>query len=379
MQVPFAGAIDCDVHPAMPGVTALLPYLNDYWRDQIGNRHIDKLPFQLSSYPPASPLSARPDWKQAPDRDPVQLRASPADPIRNHVLDRFGLRFAICNTLHGAVALFNNDMAAALCSAVNDWVARELLDAEPRLRAAILLPAHDVELSLREIERVAPDRRFVQALFLAMGEAPLGRRSNWPLFAACERHGLTVGIHAGSTYRHAPTYAGWPSYRVEDYVAQSGAFETQLLSLIAEGVFQKFPALKAVLIESGFTWLPHFLWRTGKTWRGVRPEVPWIDRSPTEIVREHVRFTLQPVDAPLHEPEVLSRTIEHMTEQMGSDDFLLFSTDYPHWQFDGEDVLPAGLGQDTIRKMLIDNALDAYPRLREAVGGRSAEREETVS
>jgi predicted TIM-barrel fold metal-dependent hydrolase len=92
-----------------------------------------------------------------------------------------------------------------------------------------------------------------------------------------------------------------------------------------------------------------------------------------------VRFTLQPVDAPLHEPEVLSRTIEHMTEQMGSDDFLLFSTDYPHWQFDGEDVLPAGLGQDTIRKMLIDNALDAYPRLREAVGGRSAEREETVS
>ena len=379
MQIPIAGAIDCDVHPAMPRVTALLPYLNDYWRDQIGNRHIDKLPFQLSSYPPSSPLSARPDWSPAPDQGPIQLRASPPDPIRKHVLDRFGLRFAICNPLHGAVALFNNDMAAALCSAVNDWVAKELLDAEPRLRAAILLPAHDVELSLREIERVAPDRRFVQALFLAMGEAPLGRRSNWPLFAACERHGLTVGIHAGSTYRHAPTYAGWPSYRVEDYVAQSGAFETQLLSLIAEGVFQKFPALKVVLIESGFTWLPHFLWRTGKTWRGVRPEVPWIDRAPAEIVREHVRFTLQPVDAPPHAPEVLARTIEHMTEQVGSDDFLLFSTDYPHWQFDGEDVLPEGLGRDTIRKMLIDNALDAYPRLREAVGGRSAEREETVS
>ena len=50
----------------MPGVTALLPYLNDYWRDQISNRHIDKLPFQLSSYPPTSPLSARPDWRPAP-------------------------------------------------------------------------------------------------------------------------------------------------------------------------------------------------------------------------------------------------------------------------------------------------------------------------
>ena len=91
----------------------------------------------------------------------------------------------------------------------------------------------------------------MQVLFLAMGEAPLGRRANWPLFAACERHGLAVGIHAGSTYRHAPTYAGWPSYRVEDYVAQSGAFETQLLSLIAEGVFQKFTGLKVVLMEFG--------------------------------------------------------------------------------------------------------------------------------
>jgi predicted TIM-barrel fold metal-dependent hydrolase len=375
MRVPIAGAIDCDVHPAMPAMAALLTYLNEYWRDQIANRHIDKLPFQLSSYPPTSPLSMRPDWKPTSG----QAKLSPPDPIRANVLDRLALKHAICNTLHGAVALFNNDMAAAICSAVNDWAAKELLDAEPRLRASILVPAHDMELSLREIERVAPDKRFVQVLFLAMGEAPLGRRSNWPLFAACEKHGLAIGIHAGSTYRHAPTYAGWPSYRVEDYVAQSGAFETQLLSLIAEGVFQKFPGLKVVLIESGFTWLPHFLWRTGKTWRGVRPEVPWIDRSPTELVRDHVRFTLQPVDAPKSQPDVLARTIEHL----GSDDLLVFSTDYPHWQFDGEDVLPAGLGQDTIRKMLVENALDAYPRLGEVPEGGAAqggsESEETVS
>jgi uncharacterized protein len=277
------------------------------------------------------------------------------------------------------MALFNEDMAAALCAAVNDWVAEQLLDREPRLRASILVPAHNPALAVKEIERMAQDRRFVQVLLLAMGEMLLGRRLYWPIYAAAEKHQLAIGIHAGSSYHHAPMSSGWPAHRVEDYVAQSAAFESQVVSFLTEGVFQKYPSLKLVLIESGFTWLPHFLWRTGKTWRGVRPEVPWIDRSPTEIVRDHVRFTLQPVDAPKGEPEVLARVIEHMA----SDEFLLFSTDYPHWQFDGEDVVPAGLGRDTIRKMLIDNALDAYPRLREAADGGAAqngsESEEAVS
>jgi predicted TIM-barrel fold metal-dependent hydrolase len=356
MKLPLAGAIDCDLHPGMPGVRALLPYMDEYWRDQLANRHIDTLPFALSSYPPSSPLTARPDWRPASGSPAGDL-----DAIRRQALDPFRVRYAICNPLHGAVALFNDDMAAALCSAVNDWMAKELLDREPRLLASILVPAQSPELAVREIERVAPDRRFVQVLLLAMGETPLGRRVHWPIYAAAETHELAIGIHAGSTYRVAPTYSGWTSYRVEDYVAQSAAFETQLLSLVAEGVFQKFPKLKVVLIESGFTWLPTWLWRTAKTWRGVRAETPWIDRSPAEIVREHVRFTLQPIDAPRTDPAALARTLEHM----GSDRLLLFSTDYPHWQFDGEDALPDGLPGDTIRKLLVDNPLETYPRLRE--------------
>ncbi len=217
------------------------------------------------------------------------------------------------------MTLFNEDMAAALCAAVNDWVAQELLDREPRLRASILVPAHNPALAVKEIERVARDRRFVQVLLLAMGEMLLGRRLYWPIYAAAEKHQLAIGIHAGSSYHHAPMSSGWPAHRVEDYVAQSAAFESQVVSFLTEGVFQKYPSLKLVLIESGFTWLPTLLWRTTKTWRGVRPEVPWIDRPPAEIVREHVRATLQPVDAPPNNPDMLARTLEHI----GSDRMLL--------------------------------------------------------
>jgi hypothetical protein len=210
---------------------------------------------------------------------------------------------------------------------------------------------------------------------LVMGDMPLGRRIYWPIYQAAEKHGLTIGVHAGSTYRHAPTAAGWPSYQLEDYVLQGGAFENMLVSMLAEGVFHQFPKLKLVCIESGFTWLPTLLWRINKTWRGVRTEVPWIDRAPGEIMRDHVRFTLQPLDLPRHDPSQLARIID----QVGGDHLLLFSTDYPHWQFEGDNVLPGGLSESALRRIMIDNPLEAYPRLRsEAPGARPSIAEETV-
>lgn len=371
MKVPFRGGIDCDLHPGMPSALDLLPYLDDYWRDQIVNRHIDRYTFVLTSYPPNSPLSCRPDWRPASG-----FPGGGLDMIRRHALDPFGTRYAICNTLHGAIALFHEDMAAALCSAVNDWVREHLLDKEPRLRASILVSPQNPELAVAEIERVAGDRRFVQVLLLVMGDMLLGRRLYWPLYAAAEKHGLTIGIHAGGTYRYAPTGSGWPAHKVEDYIAQSAAFEGQLLSLLSEGVFQKYPNLRFVLAESGFTWLPTLMWRTSKTWRGVRTEVPWIDQPPADIIREHVRVTLQPVDAPTNDPQALIRTLEHI----GSDQMLLFSSDYPHWHFDGEEVLPEGLAEDVIQKIMIDNPLATYPRLREegVMSDNAAQTTETV-
>jgi predicted TIM-barrel fold metal-dependent hydrolase len=355
MKLPFAGAIDCDLHPAVPDVAALMPYLDDFWREHLTERYIDHSPFVLASYATNLPQSVRADWRPAKGVPGADLAT-----LRRDALDAFGTRLAIANVLHGAVALYNADMAAALCKAVNSWIAREWLDREPRLRASILVPTQDVELAVAEIERCAPDPRFVQVLLLVMGDRPLGHRSFWPIYRAAEKHGLPIGIHAGSTFRHPPTGSGWPSYHLEDSVLQASAFEDTLVSFLAEGVFQKFPGTKLVLMESGFAWLPTLLWRTNRSWRGVRTEVPWIDRPPAEIVRDHVRFTLQPFDVP--NGDVLNRIIDHVR----SDELIVFSTDYPHWQFDGEDALPDGLSDTMLRKILIDNPLATYPRLRAA-------------
>ena len=115
-------------------------------------------------------------------------------------------------------------------------------------------------------------------------------------------------------------------------------------------------------MESGVTWLPSFLWRFDKTWRALRVEVPWVKKHPTEIVRENVRLTATPFDGP-DDPY----KVERLIEQLGCDDLLLFSTDYPHWQFDGMNALPEGISPDLVKKICVDNPLAAYPRLKESL------------
>jgi predicted TIM-barrel fold metal-dependent hydrolase len=44
---------------------------------------------------------------------------------------------------------------------------------------------------------------------------------------------------------------------------------------------------------------------------------------------------------------------------------LLYASDYPHWQFDGDDALPPGLPEGLRRKILVENPLATYARLKE--------------
>ena len=345
-------AIDCDIHPTVPNLKALFPHLDEYWRDSFVERGIPG--FEANAYPPDAPLSVRPEWKEQGGR-----AATDVSQLAVHLFERWQPRLAICNCLYGVELIFGEDMAAAVAHGVNDWIAKEWLDHDPRLRASIVIPTQNIEFAVDEIERCAQDKRFVQVQMLAMQESPLGRRHWWPIYAAAERHDLPIGIHPGSTYRHSLTSLGWPSFYLEDYASYAQAFQSQLGSLVCEGVFAKFPKLKVVLLESGVTWLPGFLWRVSKFWRGVRAEVPWVDRSPADIVRDHVRLTIAPFDAP-DDPHVVERTIDHLR----SDDILLYASDYPHWQFGGDDALPPGIRPALRQKILVDNPLATYPRLK---------------
>lgn len=345
-----SGVIDCDLHNSVPSVDALYPYLTDQWQDYMTERGIPGL--EPNYYPEGALLSAIPGSKP----DSGGPAGSDLGLLRRQVLDPWDTEYAVLNCLYGVQMVYNEDWAEAMAQAINDWQIAEWLDKEPKLRASIVVPTQNPERAAEEIDRLGEHPGFVQVLLLARSAMPLGKRYYWPIYEAAERHGLVVGIHAGGATGNPITPVGWPSHYLEDYVNQSQSFQAQVVSLVSEGVFAKFPGLRVVLAEAGFTWMPALMWRFDKNWKGLRREVPWVDRLPSEIIREHFRLTIQPPDeAP--NPEYLLQIIE----QIGSEDMLLFSTDYPHWHFDErEDALPVELPEELERKILAENARSLY-------------------
>ena len=190
--------IDCDIHPGVPNIKALLPYMDEFWRESFVARGIDG--FDMMSYPLGAPITCRPDWRVKGERPGSSLPNMQRD-----ALDAFGISLAICNPLTGGQVAVSETMGAAICSAVNDWIIEHWLNKEPRLRASIVVPAQAPLLAVEEIERRAGDKRFVQVLLPAACEMMLGRSYYWPIYEAAAKYDLPIGLHAGSMYRYAPT------------------------------------------------------------------------------------------------------------------------------------------------------------------------------
>jgi predicted TIM-barrel fold metal-dependent hydrolase len=345
------GRIDCDVHPAVPEISALFPFLSQRWVDYCVESGVEG--FEPASYPPGMPLSARPEARCAgvpPGSDPAVVRAQ--------VLDHGGAGRAILNCLYAVQALHNPDWAAAMARAVNDWQAARWLSADPRFVASIVVSPHDARAAADEIARVAVDRRFVQVMLLASSQTPLGQRAHWPIFAAAEAAGLPVAIHPGVSGANPLSAVGWPSHYIEDYAGTALALQSQLISLVAEGVFRVHPGLRVVLLESGVTWLPSLMWRFDKNWKGLRREVPWVDRPPSRVIRDHVLLSVAPFDGP---PDPPPGWLDRFLTQLGSTDMLLFASDYPHWHHgDVERSLLRHLSPAEREQVLHGNAARLY-------------------
>jgi uncharacterized protein len=321
IRAAWDGAIiDADVHAVVPSLAALRPHLGAQWTEFIDERGVGE-PFGLAvAYPPNAPTTAHPAWRRADGRP----AASDVSLLREDVLDPLDVEFAVVTCSYAVDSIRHPDFAAALAAAVNDWLVAEWLDADPRLRAALVVPARQPGQMIREIERVGGHPGFVQVLMPVRSDRPYGNRIWHPVLEAIAARDLVMGLHWGGTSDGPPSPTGWPSWFVEEYAAEQQVYMAQLTSLIAEGAFQAVPGLRVAVGEIGFAWLPSLMWRLQKEWKGLRRDIPWVREPPADLIRRHMRFAVAPLDA--GPPDALAEIVEWL----GSEDLLMFATDYPH-------------------------------------------------
>ncbi len=342
--------IDCDIHNAVPSPQTYLKYLPQRWRrhhELFGPRG-----HSGASYPRMNPNAARTDAWPPSGLPPGSDLAF----LQHQLLDTWGIEYGILNPLLGAGGQLNVEYGAALARATNDWQIEAFLELEPRLRASLIVAYEDGDLAAAEIDRLGSHPGFVQVLMVARTSEPLGRRKYWKMFEAAARHDLPIAVHFGGSGGGPITGAGWPSFYIEDHAGMPPSLQAQLVSMVCEGVFERFPTLKLVLIEGGFGWLPPLMWRLDRTWERLHEEVPHLTRRPSDYIRDHVWLTTQPMEEP-H----ISAHFHHLLSQLNMNDRLMFATDYPHWDFDAPDeAIPVKLAPELTRMIMAENARALY-------------------
>ena len=354
--------IDCDIHNYMgwtsSGLThggVLSPYLSPRWRhyyETFGMRTPNTI-----QYFPTRPrkMAARSDaWPESgPPGSDLPL-------MREQHLDLYGITYGILNPIDQILMGSQfPEYSAALTRALNDFTLAEWLEKDERLLGSICVAYENGDLAAEEIHRRADDPRFVQVLVNVRTREPLGSRRYWKIYEAAAEHDLPVAVHVGGAGGNAITGAGFPSYYFEDHNGYAQAYHTHVISLVCEGVFEKFPNLKWVMQEGGFAWIPWLSWRLDRAWHVLKDEVPQVKELPSEYVKRHFWYTTQPIEEP-ELPGQFGQLLDQL-DAMGVTDRLLFSSDYPHWDFDAPDrAMPREMSKEVKQRVLSANAAALY-------------------
>jgi predicted TIM-barrel fold metal-dependent hydrolase len=300
--------IDCEVHASVPGVAALMPYLSRHWQARLTENAWAGPAGVTHCYP--SPATA------APIETVEQLIRDVLTP---------GVDRAVLVTYYAAEMIRHPDLSAELATALNRWTKEQWLDADRRLAGTIVVTPEYPEAAAAEIRSWQLDDGFVQVLLPVVSQRTYGSRVYFPIYEAAQERGFVVGLHFGGVSGTAPTPSGWPDLYIEEAAGMAHVFQGQLLSLLAEGVFQEFPELRFALLESGVSWLAPLLWRLDKMWKSYRREIPWVRHEPSHYVRDRVRATIAPLDVSPDPHAALE-----FVAQMRLEELMMFATDRPH-------------------------------------------------
>jgi uncharacterized protein len=326
--------------------------------------------------------AAQAGWPEFPPDHP--RRWSDADPVtwdpklRLGRMDEYGVHAQI---LYPNVALFGSALLQGVADAslpvqylqaYNDYQTDFSSVAPSRFLPMTSLPFWDLDATLKEIDRCAAAGHkgivFSQDPS-AFGLPQLTDRHWDPMWASAQEKGLPVNFHIASGDMSLFHNSGHPDNGAHaNYASMGVSFfmgnARTIAQLICGGICHRFPQLNFVSVESGVGWIPFALDSLDWQWLncGVPKEHPEYDLLPSEYFKRQIYGCFW------FERETALFSIE----RLGPNN-ILFETDFPHPTSmspgpASSAVAPpdyikstfSGLPEDTLRKILHDNAARIY-------------------
>ena len=351
--------VDADVHNFVE-TSELLPYLPAYWRDFL----------KLRGRPVPPPLHVSPIGFNRGDAVPPGGGMAGSDPqhVLEHHFDAYDIQFGVLNgsSILGISLNGDPDLGNVVASAYNDVLVEKWLAHSPRFGGSLLVNHADPLGAAREIERLGTHPQIVQIIMASGSNCLFGQRFFHPIYEAAHALNLPVAIHPGTEgvgTAFPATPAGHPTRYMEWHNILPLNYMGHINSLVCEGVFEKFPGLQFVAIEGGISWMAHLMWRMDKNFKALRSTTPWLKKLPSEYIREGVFLTTQPIEEP-ENPRHLTQIIEMIRLENN----VLFSSDYPHWDFDNPKMALPPMERELKAKILWQNAARLYRLPRENPG-----------
>jgi predicted TIM-barrel fold metal-dependent hydrolase len=180
-----------------------------------------------------------------------------------------------------------------------------------------------------------------------------GEAHFWPIYEQAERLGVPVAFHAtaqvsvGNTRFHQYTGVHMVSHPFEQMVS--------IISVIANGVLDRYPRLRTAFLEAGVGWVPYWMDRFDEKWHRRHAERPRSELLPSEYVKANrCYFTCEGEESAL--PLFL---------ELYGDRCVMYASDYPHWdtgwpETSREIVEREDLSDATKDRILGQNAREFY-------------------
>jgi uncharacterized protein len=297
-------AIDCCVYHEWHDQRELMDYMPAAWREFLGADSV--LPGGyglLRPVPEAGYESPFGNRRAEGLGDRYGDSISSYETLAQAVLNDDAIDAVILASTQGMLAPAhpNVHLALEVTRAVNRWTLERWLSKDSRVFGLVTVPNHLPERAAEEIRSVGKHPQMAGALICANGIGkPFGHQLYEPIFAAACEMGLPIVLHVGGDATPdtltESSAGGQAATYTEYHIFALHSVMTHVVSMISQGVLERFPALKVVAAGTGVLGLPSLMWRLDGNYRALRREVPWLRHVPSEYFRRQVRMLTYPMD-----------------------------------------------------------------------------------